>query len=92
MTVTECGLPATVSVDVVKVALPLAFKLTTVGAPPSMTKLAVPVGVPAPGGPAVTVAVKVTLWPVVDGFCDEVTLVALLSLLTVCATVALLPR
>src|SRR5712691_7427873 len=39
-------------------------------APPSR-KVTVPVGVPLPGGFAVTVAVKVTLWPTTEGLTDE---------------------
>ena len=38
--------------------------------PPSM-KVTVPVGVPAPGPPAATVAVKVTAWPKGDGFAED---------------------
>ena len=37
---------------------------------------------------AVTVAVKVTAWPDADGFTDEVTVVELLALLTVCVMAA----
>jgi hypothetical protein len=43
----------------------------------------VPVGVPAPGDTALTVAVNVTDWPKTDGFTDEVTVAELLALLTV---------
>jgi len=42
------------------------------------------VGVPAPGVTAVTVAVKVTDCPNVLGFCDEITPVVVLVLLTTC--------
>jgi hypothetical protein len=42
----------------------------------------VPVGLPAPGLTTVTVAVKVTLCPEVDGFTDEARPVAVLALLT----------
>ena len=48
----------------------------------------VPVGVPTPGETALTVAVKVTAWPDADGFTDEVTVVELLALLTVCVIAA----
>jgi len=43
----------------------------------------VPDGLPAPGATTVTVAVKVTLWPKVDGFADEATVVVVFALLTV---------
>ena len=43
----------------------------------------VPVGVPLPGAPAATVAVKVTDWPKTDGFADDVTEVVVASLVTV---------
>jgi hypothetical protein len=49
---------------------------------PSITNWTVPVGVPEPGAFAVTVAVKVTACPFADGFCDEVTVVVVESLLT----------
>src|SRR6266516_4835510 len=48
-----------------------------------MVKVTVPVGVPAPGATALTVAVKVTIWPDTDGLTEEVTVVVLLALLTV---------
>jgi hypothetical protein len=51
----------------------------------------VPEGVPEPGALAVTVAVKVTLCPAVEGLLDEVTLVLVLSLFTVCEVLLLLP-
>jgi len=44
----------------------------------------VPPGTPAPGDTAVTVAVNVTDWLIFDGFCDELTAVAVFALLTVC--------
>src|ERR1700694_5898392 len=50
--------------------------------PPSW-KVTVPVGVPAPGGLAVTVAVKVTVWPTTDGLADELTEVVVASWPTV---------
>ena len=48
-----------------------------------MTKVTVPVGVPAPGATGATVAVKVTGWPKTDGSGDEVTVVVV----DACATV-----
>jgi hypothetical protein len=72
----------TESDEVVNVALPPArVAVPRVDAP--SRKVTVPVGVPAPGETALTVAVKVTAWPVADGFTDEVTVVKLPALLTV---------
>jgi hypothetical protein len=45
-------------------------------------KLTEPVGLPAPGAVAVTVAVNVTLCPKVDGFKEEARAVLVLALLT----------
>src|SRR6202023_287219 len=50
--------------------------------PPSW-KVTVPVGVPAPGGLAVTVAVKVPLWPATEGLAEELSAVVVASWLTV---------
>ena len=47
-------------------------------------KLSVPVGVPAPGGAALTVAVKTTAWPCSDGLGDEATATVLEATLTCC--------
>ena len=47
-------------------------------------KVTTPVGVPLPGAPAATAAVKVTAEPTADGFLDDVKRVALASLFTVC--------
>ncbi len=52
-------------------------------------KLTLPVGVPAPGATAVTVAVKVTDWPKTDGFWLEVSAVAVLAWLTTCESTEL---
>src|SRR5207237_7690452 len=72
--------------EVVKVATPPAFKAT--GAPrfvPLSLNCAVPLGVPAPD---VTVAVKVTLCPKLDGFTEESSAVIVLAfaIVKVCAT------
>jgi hypothetical protein len=48
-----------------------------------------PVGVPAPGGVTVTVAVKVTACPTVDGLDDEVTVVDVPALVTIWDTAEL---
>jgi hypothetical protein len=47
-------------------------------------KVTVPVGVPLPGGTAVTVAVNVTVWPDTEGLDDELSAVLLASVFTVC--------
>jgi hypothetical protein len=59
----------------VKLAVP------TVAAP--SRNVTVPLGVPAPGATAATVAVKVTDWPKTEGLVDEVSVVAVAALLTV---------
>jgi hypothetical protein len=64
------------SVEVVTVAWPDVLRLTGVWAVPSIVKVTVPVGVPAPGETALTVAVKVTGGPTTDGLTDEVMRVA----------------
>lgn len=48
-----------------------------------------PVGVPAPGGTAVTVAVTVTFCPRLDGSGDETTVVADSARFTVCGSLPL---
>lgn len=50
-----------------KVATP-SVRLPIPSAPLAEVKVTTPVGVPAPGGATVTVAMKVTDWPVSDGF------------------------
>ena len=72
--------------EVLNVATPLAFK--AIGAPrfvPLSLNCAVPLGVPAPD---VTVAVKVTLWPKLDGFTEASSAVAVLAfaIVKVCGT------
>jgi hypothetical protein len=52
------------------------------GVVPSIN-VTVPVGVPAPGETALTVAVKWTGWPKTEGFWLEATVVELSALLTV---------
>src|SRR5262249_41672111 len=51
-------------------------------------KVTMPVGVPAPGATAVTVAVKVTDWPGAAGLTDGVTATAVTARLTVTPTTA----
>jgi len=47
-------------------------------------KVTIPLGVPAPGGTAFTVAVNVTDWPDTDGLADGATAVVLPAWFTVC--------
>src|SRR5438309_1107494 len=46
---------------------------------PASLNVTVPVGVPVPGATALTVAVKVRLWPETDGLAEEASAVALLA-------------
>ena len=69
--------------EVVNVATPPANVPEPIGVPPSRN-VTNPVGVPVAGATAVTVAVNVTGWPTTEGFTDDVTVVALLALLTTC--------
>ena len=81
-----CGLPATDSAVVLKVATPpLRVPVPNVAAP--SLNVTVPVGVPAPGATAATVAVNVTDWPNTEGLADEVSEVVVLAMVTVCETV-----
>src|SRR5438067_4488317 len=67
---TVIGWLPTARPDVVNDAVPpLSVPVPIVVAPSE--KVTAPVGVPAPGAPAVTVAVKVTACPAVAGFGDE---------------------
>ena len=65
----------------------LAVPPESVAAAPKLTPFVlnctVPLGVPAPGATAVTVAVKVTACPTNEGFVEELTAVELLALFTV---------
>ena len=70
----ECA--ATDNVEVAKVAVPLLSVPVPKVVAPSL-KVTVPVGVPAPGADAVTVAVKVTDCKKTDGLAEEETVVAL---------------
>ena len=50
-------------------------------------KVTLPVGIPAPGAVAVTVAVKVIDWPETEGLADEATELVVADWLTVCVSV-----
>jgi hypothetical protein len=77
----------TASAEIANVALP-ALKLAVPRVEAPSRKVTVPVGVPAPGETALTVAVKVTDWPNTVGFTELVTVVELFDLLTVWVTAA----
>ena len=81
MAVTVLTPTARVAVD--KVAIPLALRLATPKVDVAPLKLTVPVGVPAPGALAETVAVRVTICPNTAGLAEEARTVLELSLLTV---------
>jgi hypothetical protein len=65
------------------VAWPEMRVFVPIGVAPSL-KVTVPVGMPVPGAVAITVAVKVTACPKIEGLTDELTAVVVLALLTVC--------
>src|SRR5262249_62426108 len=79
----ECEFTA--SVEVLNVAVPLELRGRVANAVEPSLKVTVPVGVPAPGATTLTAAVKVTDWPVVEGFADELRMVAVEALFTVWA-------
>jgi hypothetical protein len=70
---------------VVKVPLPLESVAVPRVVFPSL-KVTVPAGIPVPGATTVTVAVKTTDWPVMDGFGVVVSAVVVGGVLTVCDT------
>ena len=73
---------------VVNVAVPPAPTATVPRTTLPSMKVTVPVGVPAPGATAATVAVKVTAWPVTAGLTDDVRATVVVARLTVSATAA----
>ena len=89
--VIECGPLVSVDVDNVAWPLPLRGPVPMLAVP--SINVTVPVGVPAPGATATTAAVKVTGCAVAEGFTEDVNVVALLDLFTVCVNaVEVLPR
>ena len=66
-----------VAVDTLATPLPSRVAVKVPPPVPLMTNVTVPVGVPVAGGTALTVAVKVTVCPYLDGSGAEVTVVAL---------------
>ena len=82
---------ATLKEDVVKVAWPLAMVTLAARVVAPSVKVTVPLGVPAPGATAATVAVKVTAWPNTDGLGDELTVLLLEALFTTCGVTESFP-
>ena len=68
--------------DVLKVAIPLPFKVPVPSVLEPSLKVTVPVAVPAPGVVVATVAVKVTDCPKTDGFASDDNVVVVLALFT----------
>jgi hypothetical protein len=83
---------ATLKEDVVKVAWPLAMVTLAARVVAPSVKVTVPVGVPAPGATAATVAMKVTTWPNTDGLGAELTVVLLEALFTTWGLAESLPE
>ena len=77
----------TASVLVTNVAWPEPFRVPVPRVLEPSLKVTVPVGVPAPGLFAVTVAVKVTDCPDTDGLAEELTSVVVLAFFTVWVSV-----
>src|SRR5205809_921127 len=65
----------TARAEVENIAVPVADRVTVASVMLPSRKLTVPVGVPAPGAPALTVAVKVTAWPNTAALAEEITVV-----------------
>ena len=85
------GWVLTLSVEVISVAEPLKSGRALPMGTPLSKNWTKPVGVPLPGKTALTVAVNVTLCPNTDGFGDDVNVVEVLALLTLCVVVPELP-
>ena len=77
------GCVATLNVEVTYVATRLALRVAVTLVVLSKVKVITPVGVPAPGKLAVTVAVSVIGWPKTAGLFDETRPVVVLALFTV---------
>src|ERR1051326_2694554 len=74
--------PAPLSADVLKLALPPPLSVFVPSTVAPSLNVTVPVGVPRAGTFAVTVTVKLTAWPEVDGLSDELTAVVVPPALT----------
>jgi len=79
-------LPAA-SVEMLSEALPFTSVTTPSEVAPSLN-VTVPVGTPVAGATALTVELKVTVWPTVEGFGEEVRLVLEFPAFTVCVRTA----
>lgn len=73
----------TPSAEVENEAVPAEFRIVEPRLVGPSLKLMVPVGVPAPGATALTVAVKITVWLKFEGFVVEVSEIAVEALFTV---------
>lgn len=69
--------------EVENVAWPEEFKVLVLSVLVPSLNVTLPPGTAVPGELAITVAVKVTLWPWFDGLSDEVTALVVPSLFTV---------
>src|ERR1700674_4484128 len=69
-----------------KAAWPFASRNSVSTILPSTRNHKGPLGVPAPGATAVTVAMNTTPWPTAEGFCVEISAVAESALLMVCVS------
>ena len=67
-----------------KLAWPPAFNVAVPSRVAPSKKLAVPVGVPAPGDTTLAVAVSVTACPKTDGLGKDATMVVVAALFTTC--------
>ena len=70
------------SVEVVNIAWPFALSVVVPSTLVPCSNVTEPVGVPAPGADAVTVAVNVTPCPNTDGLTEDATTVVVLACLT----------
>src|SRR5437868_14831205 len=80
----------TLRADVENVATPEALRVPGPRTVAPSRKLTVPVGVPAPGAVAVTVAVNVTDAPTIEGLLPETSAVEVAALFTTCESAAVL--
>ena len=71
----------------VNVAFPLLSAIVCKTVAPSFS-VTEPAGIPLPGETAATVVVNVRVWPSFDGFSEEVNVVDVAALSTVCANAA----
>ena len=82
---------ATLRAAVVNVACPEVMVTLAARVVAPSVKVTVPLGVPAPGATAATVAVKVMLCPNTEGLGEELTVVLLEALFTTCGVAESFP-